>query len=190
MRLGMKRAVWLMLAVAVNAILAAVSQAQTNSCISSTDGFWDEARIWSLNKPPSIRDSAILITNAASETVTIDSTTATHFKSTLTISNLDISPFPGSTDTLYLDNTGTIALHILDGLSLGIRSEYPYSGGAVLISSNSTLVVDGSLGGQLQDNGTIVIAGGSLITTNCSLQIAVPSNNYVGLLSISNAIVQ
>ena len=79
----MRQAVWLILAVAINATLAAVSQAQTNSCISSVDGFWDEARIWSLAAPPSIAQSAILITNAASETVTIDSTTATHFKNTL-----------------------------------------------------------------------------------------------------------
>jgi hypothetical protein len=59
-------------------------QAQTNSYnsyISSGDGFWDEARLWSLAEPPSIAQSAILITNAASETVTIDSTTANSFTS-------------------------------------------------------------------------------------------------------------
>jgi hypothetical protein len=185
----MRRTVWLTLAIAINAILATVSQAQTNSCISSTDGFWDEARIWSLEKPPSIRQSAILITNDASETVTIDSTTATHFKSTLTISNLDISPQSGSTDVLYLDNTGTIALHILDGLTIGVQPPiYPPGGVAVLISSNSTLIVDGLLGGQLEDDGTMVFTGGSLITTNCTLQVA--TTFFYGLLIISNSVVQ
>src|ERR1017187_1883709 len=193
MRLGMKRAVWLMLAVAVNAILAAVTQAQTNSCISSTDGFWDEARIRSLEKPPSIRQSAILITNDASETITIDSTTANNFTSTLTISNLTIAPPFGSTDTLDLDNTGTNALEILDGLAIGITLDNSASGGSVLISTNSTLIVDGLLGGQLQDNGTMTIVGGSLITTNCSLQVAPETSSFfpsVGQLILSNSVVQ
>jgi hypothetical protein len=181
----MRQAVWLILAVAINATLAAVSQAQTNSCISSVDGFWDESRLWSLNKPPSIKQSAILITNVASETVTIDSTTATHFKNTLIISNLVIAPPSGSTDALYLNNTGTIALHILNGLSVGSAV-----GGAELISSNSTLIVDGLLGGQLQDAGTMVITGGSLITTNCSLLVSAASDPAEGLLILSNVVVQ
>jgi hypothetical protein len=185
----MRRTIWLTLAVAINAIFAAVSQAQTNSCISSTDGFWDEARLWSLAVAPSIALSAILITNDASETVTIDSITANSFTSTLTISNLDISPF-SAIDTLYLDNTGTVALHILNSLTIG-NVGGPPGGVAVLISTNSTIIVDGLLGGQLQNNGTMVITGGSLITTNCSLQVGVPANNnYPGLLIVSNAVVQ
>ena len=62
-----------------------------------------------------------------------------------------------------------------------------------MISTNSTLIVDGLLGGQLQDNGTMVIAGGSLITTNCSLQVAPETPSFfpsVGLLIISNGVVQ
>jgi len=188
MKPRMRCAIWLTLAVAINAIFTNVLQAQTNSCISSVDGFWDESRIWSLATPPSIRQSAILITNDASETITIDSTTASRFNSTMTISNLDISPF-SAVDILYLDNTGTAALHILNGLTIG-NVGGPPGGVAVLISTNSKLIVDGLVGGQLQDNGTIAIAGGSLITTNCSLQVAVPSNNSVGLLTISNAIVR
>jgi hypothetical protein len=189
----MKRTVWLTLAVAINAILATVSWANTNSWIGPSDGFWDEARLWSLAKPPSIRQSAILITNDASETITIDSTTATHFKSTLTISNLTISAPYGSTDIVYLANTGTTALHIINGLVIGIAPGDPSPGGGLLISSNSTLIIDGVMGGQFQDNGTVVITGGSLITTNCSLQVAPESSTFygpAGFLSISNAIVQ
>jgi hypothetical protein len=186
----MKRAVLVILAVAVNAILTAVSQAHTNSCISSTDGFWDEARIWSLNRPPSIHQSAILITNAASETITIDSDTARHFKHTLTISNLNVSAPSGSTDTLYLDNTGTIALHILNDLTIGVKpTGNPYGGISELVTTNSTLVVDGITGGQIRDDGTIVIMGGSLITTNCSLRVADLTLGGVGFLIISNGTV-
>jgi hypothetical protein len=188
----MRRSGWLILAVVVNVFLSTLSLAQTNSCISTTDGFWDEARIWSLGRPPSIKQSAILITNDASETVTIDGTTAAEFKSTMTISNLNLSAPAGSSDTLYLDNTGTIALHILNGLAIGMNlSTFP-SGGSVLISSNSSLTIDGVVGGQLQDDGTIVIAGGSLVTTNCSIQLGDPIGLFanVSVLSISNAIVQ
>src|SRR5664279_4893880 len=46
-------------------------QAQTNSYISSGDGFWDEARLWSLAAAPSVSQSGISITNAVSKTVTI-----------------------------------------------------------------------------------------------------------------------
>jgi hypothetical protein len=188
----MKRAIRLALAVAINAIIATVSQAQTNSCISTTDGFWDEARLWSLATPPSIAQSAILITNAASETVTIDSITANSFLSTLTISNLSVAAPLGNTNTLYLDNTGTIALHILDGLTIEISLNGfgdEDQGGGELISTNSTLIVDGLLGGQLVDDGTMVITDGSLITTNCSLLVAA-SSYTVGLLIISNGVVQ
>ena len=189
MRPGMRRAVWLTLAIAINAIFIAVSQAQTNSCISSTDGFWDEARLWSLAEPPSIRQSAILITNAASETVTIDGITASSFTNTLTITNLGIS-----TDTLYLDNTGTVALHILNSLTIGISFNSlgdEFSIGGELISTNSTLIIDGLSGGQIQDNGTIAIVGGSLIATNCSFQLAVSADNTsAGFLIVSNGLVQ
>ena len=182
----MRRTIWLTLAVAINVITAVVSHAQTNSCISSTDGFWDEARIWSLAAPPSIKQSTVLITNAASETITIDSTTATHFKSTLTISNLSVSAPSGSIDTLSLDNTGVIALHILNELTIGITSDTFPGGAAELLSTNSTLVVDGLFGGQLLDYGAMVVAGGSLVTTNCSLVVGASFSPAVGSLFISN----
>jgi hypothetical protein len=181
----MRRTVWLILAIVINPILVTVSQAQTNSCISPTDGFWDEARLWSLHKPPSIKQSAVLITNSTSKTVTIDKTTATNFKSTLTISNLIVSAPAGGIDTLYIDDTGTIALHILDGLTVGTTD-----GGSELIGSNSTVIVDGLRGGQLQDASTMVITSGLLITTNCSILISAPSSAATGLLILSNAVVQ
>ncbi len=192
--LAVSRSNWsILLAVAASAIFTTISQAQTNSCISSTNGFWDEARLWSLATPPSIAQSAILITNGASETVTIDSITANSFTSTMTISNLTVSALSGSSDTLYLDNTGSIALHILNSLDINLPPDNFTAGDAELIGTNSTIIVDGLLGGQLQDNGTMVLTGGSLITTNCSLYIAGsygdPFSPF-GVLIISNGVVE
>jgi len=189
----MRRAVRLTLVVGINAIVAAVLQAQTNSCVSSTGGFWQTTQLWSLANMPSIMQAAILITNAPSTTVMIDSMTANSFASTMTVSNLSVSPPSGSADSLYLDNTGAIALHILNGLAIGITCDNSPAGGSELINTNSTLVVDGLSGGQLLDNGTIAIMGGSLITTNCSLQIGEAFSSLfpaVGLLIVSNGVVQ
>jgi hypothetical protein len=186
----MRRAVWLILAVVINAIIATVSQAQTNSWIHSSDGKWEKAHHWD-DGSPSDAQSAVIISNANSKVVTIDRHTARNFPDSLTISNLSVSAPSGSTNTLFLGNTGTIALHILNDLTIGIDPGDPFdAGGSDLISTNSTLIVDGVLGGQLLDDGTMVITGGSLITTNCSLQVASFFDPAGGLLIISNAVAQ
>jgi hypothetical protein len=148
-----------------------------------------------LSNAPSSFDLADLITNAGNNTVTIDAATASS-PSTMTISNLSVSAPSGSIDTLYLDNTGTTALHILDGLGIGVSFDgagLRIPAGGELISTNSTLIVDGLLGGQLDDEDTMVIVGGSLITTNCSLQVGGPAPTFYtssGLLIISNGAAQ
>ena len=76
MRLGTRQTVHWVLAFAASVLLASVSPAQTNSYISTTDGFWDEARLWSLAEPPSVSQSGIFITNSADVNVTIDDITA------------------------------------------------------------------------------------------------------------------
>jgi hypothetical protein len=165
----------------------------TNSWIGRSDGKWERERHWD-DGLPSITQSAVIISNANSKVVTIDKHTARKFPDSLTISNLTVSAQGGDTNTLFLENTGTVALHILNDLTIGIGLNNfgdPFTREGALISTNSTLIVDGLLDGQLEDNGTIVITGGSLITTNCSLQVAVPTDNpAVGLLIISNTIVQ
>ena len=190
MKSRMKRVVWITLLISAYWAAATVSRAQDNSYISTTDGFWDEARLWSLAEQPSISQSGIFITNAANVNVTIDNITASNFPDTLTISNLNIYPPGGNNSTLYLANTGTVALHIFDGLSVGFNPNST-AGGSTLISSNSTLIVDGLLGGQLEDNGTLIILGGTLITTNSGLRVADEDfSSNSGLLIISNAVVQ
>jgi len=187
----MRRTIWLTLAIAIPAIIATVSQAQIDSWIAVTDGKWESAKDWD-NGLPSIPQSAVIISNANSKVVTINAHTARKFPNSLTISNLTVSAQEDVTNTLFLDSTDNIALHILNGLTIGISPDYPSIGGAELISTKSTLIVDGLLGGQLQDDGTMVITGGSLVTTNCSLQVAVIGfpNTDGGLLIISNGLVQ
>jgi hypothetical protein len=187
----MRRTICLVLAVAINATAATVSQAQTNSWIGRSDGKWERERHWD-DGLPSITQSAVIISNANSKVVTIDKHTAHAFSKSLTISNLTVSAQGGINNTLFLDNTGTVALHILNGLTIGIDPDTPAgAGGMELISTNSTLVVDGLQGGQLEDDGKLVLTGGSLITTNCSLQVGHSFfDDVVGFLIISNAVVQ
>jgi hypothetical protein len=164
----------------------------TNSWIAPSNGKWERVNRWD-DGLPSVTQSAVIISNATSKVVTINARTARKFPNSLVISNLTVSAPDGVNNTLFLHNTGTIALHILNALTIGLIPDGSPGGGAELISAGSTLTVDGLLGGQLQDNGTLVITGGSLITTNCSLLVASSSLSFspsVGLLIISNAQVQ
>ena len=181
------------LIVLASLMLVSVAHAQsTNSWIAPSGGKWERAIRWS-DGLPSVTQSVVIISNANSHVVTINARTAQKFRSSLMISNLTVSAQNGVTNTLFLDRTRSIALHILDGLTIGISPDNSSGGESELISTKSTLIVDGLLGGQLQDNGTMVITGGSLITTNCSLQVATSSSSSspaVGLLVISNGVVR
>jgi hypothetical protein len=169
--------------------MTGVARAQTtNSWISRFGGKWERANRWD-NGLPSINQSALIISNAVSKTVTINAYTARRFPNSLLISNLTVSAQRGVNNTLFLDRTAAVALHVVNGLTIGLNPDTPFgAGGSKLISVNSTLIVDGLPGGQLQDDGTMVVTGGSLITTNCSLLVA--DDNAAGLLMISRAVVR
>jgi len=68
-----------------------VAAGGTNRWTNSVGGKWESGSNWSLNVAPYIGHSLILITNAATKTVSNDATTASAFPTTLTISNLLIS---------------------------------------------------------------------------------------------------
>ena len=144
----------------------------------------------SRNHPP-LRNPGISITNSPSKTVTIDSTTSSLFSNTLTISNLLIAASSGVTNTLYLNNTGSITVHILDGLSVGDDEPFDEdSTASILISTNSALLIDGVLGDPFNINdGSVTILGGSLTVTNSPLLIGA-SDEAVASLTISNATTQ
>ncbi len=170
------------------AVTGVVRAQTTNSWISRFGGKWERANRWDAGLP-SAEQSALIISNAVNKTVTINAYTARRFPHSLLISNLTVSAQRGVNNTLVLDRTATVALHVINGLTIGLDPDTPAgAGGSKLTSANSTLIVDGLSGGQLDDDGTMVVSGGSLITTNCSLQVA--DNNAAGLLMISRAVVR
>lgn len=130
---------------------AAGAQADTNSWIFNGNGFWDTSSRWSLGRP-TITNEAVLITNSASKTVTIDSFIPLFSPDSLTISNLTVGGTVGASNTLSLtdmNSGGSLPLRILNGLTI--------TNGGVLRITNSMLRVDGLLGGAFKVDGSIQI---------------------------------
>jgi T5SS/PEP-CTERM-associated repeat protein len=107
----------------------------TNRWISASSGKWETAGNWS-SGAPSINQPLLLITNAATKTVTIDATTM-NSPSTLSISNLTIAAPSGSTNTLSLNNAGTLSpLSIRNSLIIGTNGAVVVNHSAMQVSSN------------------------------------------------------
>ena len=165
-------------------------RAQTNTYVGPGDGYWDEPRLWSLAAAPSLSQSGIVITNAPSNVVTIDSVTSSLFTNTLTVSNLVVSGGESAEDSnkLFLNNAGTTrALHVLNELAIGYHFLFTLNFGSVILT-NSALVVDGVLGGDLGDDGQMWLTDSSLVTTNCSLWVG--RVNAVASLVASNCVIE
>src|ERR1044071_1910826 len=78
----------------------------TNSWISTVSDVWTNTIRWSLGVAPSNNQSAILITNIMTKTVTINATTTLQ-PGTLTISNLLLRGVGTGISNLQLTNMGT-----------------------------------------------------------------------------------
>jgi hypothetical protein len=136
----------------------------TNAWSSTTAGTfkWETASDWSLGILPSIAQSSIQITNVSipaphqnrQKTVEIDSTTASGFSSSMTVSNLLVEAPIFNQNTLLLNNTGSIALNILSSLVV--------SNHGVVSMANSAL--NFALNTEFIDNGTVLLNAGSSIT--------------------------
>ena len=125
--------------------------AQTNTWSTAANGKWELDANWSLLTAPRISQSAILVTNSSSKIVTIDSATAADAVS-MTVSNLVLSGPPGTTNTLWLSNPGTLQ-------PLVVRNGLNVAAGAALSITNGIVRVEGpvSLDGSLRlDDGTVV----------------------------------
>jgi hypothetical protein len=157
-----------------------VAAGRTNSWTNSVGGKWEVGPNWSLNVPPYSGHAFVMITNAASKTVTNDATTASGFPSTLTITNLLIRAPTGATNTLLVSHGGTnTPLRVLKSLTLG-------SGGALAIN-NAALRVEGSFGDTLGIDGNATLAGGLISVPNNGCQVLV-GNNGPGALTVSNGL--
>lgn len=164
---------WLILVLAI-ASIPVVGQAQTNSWISPTRGYWDDYNEWSMGVSPSTNgQSVILVTNDASKTVTIDSVTAGVIPGIMTVSNLVLAAPTGSTNTLVLSEVGT-------NKPLRILSTFTIANGGALYLTNSALVVDGSSNDAFSADGIIVMDGNSRIMVSPALYLGLESNAVGG----------
>jgi T5SS/PEP-CTERM-associated repeat protein len=174
----MRRYARLIAAIALTHTLAATAHAQSNSWTDGSDK-WENGADWSLGSAPSTSDPSDLITNVNSKIVTIDATTvlSNAINGCMTISNLTVSGPLGSTNTLYLNNTGL-------GTPLDILNSFTISANGMVLVSDSVLRVDSLNGGLFSiDGGIVVRDNGFLIATNNSSYVG-----YIGTgqMTVSN----
>jgi hypothetical protein len=143
------------------------ANAQTNSWINSSDGFWQDPTSWSLGLPPDSTQS-MLITNAGNKTVFVDSSTASGYSNTMTVSDLILAGQAGSQNLLLVDNIGSNPpLHILNSLIV--------NPGGALLAINSALLVDNAAGGAVDVEDTMSLSGTNFLSGG--LYIAFPTNS-------------
>ena len=156
----------------------------TNSWTNAASGKWEIGTNWSIGTP-ALANAVDLITNAATKTVTVDSTTvlSNAINGCMTISNLTIAAPSGSTNTLSVNSTTATTLHILRSFS--------ESAGGVLSITNATVQLDVVPWGRTNaiDGLVTVLAGGNLIATN-SLTVLGSTNGANAQLNITGGTVQ
>ncbi|HUI08256.1 MAG TPA: hypothetical protein VL486_14750 [Verrucomicrobiae bacterium] len=150
------------------------ARADTNSWIYGGNDLWDTGVRWSLHHYPTITNEAVLITNSASKTVTIDSFIPLLEPDALTISNLTVGGTGGASNTLSLSDMNTggpIPLLVLNGFAVTTNG--------ILLVTNSMLRVDGILGGDFKVDGTVqmlqqadVQVNEAIFSTNSVVQFA------------------
>ena len=147
---------------------SALASVSTNSWTNAASGKWEGAANWSLGKAPD-QFHTIIISNAASKTVTVDATTSGSFATTLTNLNLTVSAPSGTTNTLFLNNAGTAKpLSIVaGGGSAPPGGTLSLEGRAVLALNHSRL--------QISNNLYVGNAGG-----NCALSLTNGGTAYAG----------
>ncbi|MEO7297796.1 MAG: hypothetical protein ABI042_04390 [Verrucomicrobiota bacterium] len=142
---------------------------------NSLSGFWRDTNNWFGGIVPTF-GSTVQITNAGTKTVSMDSATQA---ANLSVHRIFLNAHIGSTNTLQLsDISSNSPLTILYTLNL--------TRGGALALSNSTMVVDGNLGGTLN-----ILAGTAIFensTVDCSAVTARVgrTNNAPGYLTMKS----
>src|ERR1017187_727458 len=151
------------------------SQAQTNSWTYPSGGYWDDFRNWSLGVRPA-SPQVVLITNAPTKLVTLDSYTSSNYPVSLTITSLTVSATAGLTNTLFLSNAGTTT-------PLSIQDSLAILSGGVLLMTNSSVQVGGANGGSFVLEGTAALSGTNSFSGGVYIGL---STNSSGSLSVLN----
>jgi hypothetical protein len=158
---------------------------KTNSWTNSVSGNWNNGTNWSLGGPPYILLEQVLITNAASKTVTNDGA----FPSTMSVSNLTISAPSGAINTLFVNAGTNTPLRIVNACII--------SNGGALVVTNSVWQVDGFSSISNIINGTATVLPdarmystrtyiGTLAGASGTLTLGGGSNIVLSLLSLGN----
>ncbi|HVM61706.1 MAG TPA: hypothetical protein VMV72_12660 [Verrucomicrobiae bacterium] len=146
-------------------IIAKVVEAQNTNSWTDGSGKWENTADWSLGVAPSTPDAAELITNANTGTVTIDAATASNAPASLSISNLTVSAPPGFTNTLFLNNEGTVApLAVLNTLSIDAN-------GAVAVNHSAVQIFTNLFVGITANSATLTVTNGGAVSD---------ANAYIG----------
>jgi hypothetical protein len=109
------------------------SSGLVNSWIRPTSGNWQDATSWSLGVLPNISQS-VFITNAGFKAVQINSSTATNFPGSMSVSNLIIRSAANGFNTLLMNFVGAG-----NPLVVGVDSNSP--GNLVIGDTNSAMVM-------------------------------------------------
>jgi hypothetical protein len=117
----------------------------------------------------------MLITNAGSKTVFVDSSTSSGYSNTLTVSDLILAGQGGSVNTLLIDNIGSSPpLHILNSLII--------NPGGALLTAASGLVVDNAAGGAVDVEGSAELSGTNFLSGGLYVSFSSNSAASVSLI--------
>jgi len=141
--------------------------AQINSWNVASGATWQTGFDWSLGVAPTNTQSAILITNATTKTVTIISETSADM---LTVSNLTINAPGGFTNTLFL-NSASVPLTILSNIDVGV-------GGALRFFGSQLLANGPSVGGFVVD-GNVTLDGSATLSVTGRIEVGHSGNGTV-----------
>jgi Bacterial TSP3 repeat len=138
-----------------------------------TEFKWETAAEWSLDTPPSLAQTDIMITNRFvgsgpfARTVSIDATTASGAPDSMTINNLTLSsPSTTLNNNLHVNSTGATPLTIDHSLTI--------SSHGVVVITNSVVIV-GTAGGTLSNDGSLLLNTGTLQTFFGCVGLCFPS---------------
>ncbi|MBM3859732.1 MAG: hypothetical protein FJ395_08800, partial [Verrucomicrobia bacterium] len=156
----------------------------TNAWIDAGNGLWREDARWSLGVAPTNTQSYLVIANANTKTVTVDSQTPVLAPWTLTNWFVMVSAPDGSTNTLSVETPSWAMVNVVVGpggrLSIGGVTLTAGAGGFGTLEVDGELAINtGTLDGTvvpvtLGGNGTATVsfAGGVLLTKNYQIGAA------------------